>query len=269
MHPNPGIGATPDLSLRVSVAVLVRAVFKHPTRGTWMLALERKATLDEDRVEVKAQPFGGAIRILNFEALTNLIGNFHFDSERSRTEQDFRILIRPSCWPALREFCILHLSQENDPFLETDPARELTEEFSDALKINLQPEQYTSRPVATIVENWPTPTENIHARGVGTVRVYRIFEALITSPTLAQAMLQNSADMSHQRMCELALEDAQNGGKGRANAVLTLPLQGVVQSYLKFSLKGGNLPAFFEENRFDETVAAILEGMEIPKYQRR
>ena len=35
---DPGIGATPDLSLRVSVATLVRVVFKHPNNGEWMLA---------------------------------------------------------------------------------------------------------------------------------------------------------------------------------------------------------------------------------------
>ena len=45
----PGIGATQDLSLRVSVATLVRAVFKHPLYSEWLLALERKATLHETK----------------------------------------------------------------------------------------------------------------------------------------------------------------------------------------------------------------------------
>lgn len=269
MNHNPGIGATSDLSLRVSVGALVRVVFKHPGNSEWMLALERKATLDEKRVEVKSQPFGGAVRILNLDALHNLIGDFHFDSERSRAEQDFRIFIRPSCWPALREFCILHLSRENDAILETDPTRELTEEFADALKITLQPEQYTSKPVATVVENQATPTENIHAKGRDTVRVYRIFEAILTSPALAHAMLENSEGVSHQRMCELALEDARRGGKGRANAVYTLPLQAFAQPFQMHPLKERNLPDFFKEHRFDETVAAILEGLTLAKYQRR
>ncbi len=85
MKHNPGIGATPDLSLRVSVATLARVVFKHPLTGELMLALERKATLHENKIEVKSQPFGGAIRILDVDAIHDLIGDFHFDSKRSRT----------------------------------------------------------------------------------------------------------------------------------------------------------------------------------------
>src|SRR5574341_1303411 len=149
MNLNSGIGATGELSLRVSVATLVRVVFKHPSHGAWMLALERKATLRETEngrvVEVKSQPFGGAIRILDVDAIHDLIGDFHFDSERSRTEQDFRLFIRPSSWSELREFCLEHLMIVDDPILETDPSRELTEEFADTLNIHLKPEQYVSR----------------------------------------------------------------------------------------------------------------------------
>ena len=65
MKHEPGIGATPDLSLRVSVATLVRVIFENPANGEWMLALERKATLQNTEVEVKSHPFGGAIRILD------------------------------------------------------------------------------------------------------------------------------------------------------------------------------------------------------------
>jgi hypothetical protein len=42
---NPGIGATQALSVRVSVATLVRVLFENPRDGDLMLALERKATL--------------------------------------------------------------------------------------------------------------------------------------------------------------------------------------------------------------------------------
>jgi hypothetical protein len=268
MNLNPGIGATDELSLRVSVATLVRVVFKHPGNGEWMLALERKATLHENTVEVKSQPFGGAIRILDLEAIHDLIGDFHFDSERSRTEQDFRLFIRPSSWSMLREFCIQRLNRENDPILETDPTRELVEEFADALKINLQPEQYASNPLATVVENEATPTENIHAKGIPTVRVYRIFETTVTNSALAHAMLKNSEGISHKRMCELALKDARNGGKGRANAVLALPLKAITDTYLALSPKERNSPIFIEKNLFDETVPAVLEGIPILKYQR-
>jgi hypothetical protein len=269
MKHNPGIGATPDLSLRVSVATLVRVIFKHPGNTEWMLALECQATLHEKKVEVKTKPFGGAIRILDVEAIHDLIGDFHFDSVRSRTEQDFRLFIRPSSWPVLREFCIECLNRDNDPILETDPKRELVEEFTDTLKISLQPDQYTIKPVATFVENEATPTENIHAQGSHTVRVYRIFEATITNSALAHAMLINSERSSYKHMCEFALEDARTGGKGRANAVFAFPLKAITDTYLAPSLKERSSPTFFEGTRFDETVPVVLEGITVLKYHKR
>jgi hypothetical protein len=172
----PGIGATSDLSLRVSVATLTRVIFRHPKNGEWMLALERIATLHERSVDVKSQPFGGAIRILDLDTIHDLIGDFHFDSERSCAEQDFRIFIRPSSWSVLREFCIQCLSHPDDPVIETDPTRELTEEFSGALKVNLQPGQYEPKPTGVVVEDNPSPTENFYTRAYPTVRVYRILK---------------------------------------------------------------------------------------------
>jgi hypothetical protein len=268
MNYDPGVGATLDLSLRVSVATLVRVVFKHPRDGEWMLALERKAILRGTKVDVKSQPFGGAIRILDLDAMHDLIGDFHFDSERSRAEQDFRLFIRPSSWSVLREFCIQHLSLVEDSILETDPARELREEFDGALKINLQPRQYVSQPVATVVEDEATPTENIHAMRVPTVRVYRIFEAHITDASLMDAMLKNSENISREDLCELALKGAQNGGKGRANAILTLPLKQISDFYLAMSPNERNAPILFEKHRLDETVPAVLEDIPVPKYQK-
>lgn len=266
---SPGIGVTSDLSLRVSVATLARVIFKHPLDGKLMLALERKATLHKDNVEVKSQPFGGAIRILDLDAIYELIGDFHFDSVDSQIEQDFRLFIRPSNWSLLREFCVQHLSQAKDPILETDLSRELAEEFSDALKVNLQPEQYISKPVATVVENEAVPTENVYAEGVPTVRVYRIFETLITDTVLAQVMMKNSEDHSSQLLSKLALMDFQNGGKGRGNGVLALPLKRLVDVYVATPLEERNFPIVFQENRLDETVSTILEGVATPKYQRQ
>jgi hypothetical protein len=272
MDHNPGIGATNELSLRVSVATLMRVLFENPRDGDLMLALERKATLHKTEngqvIEVKSQPFGGAIRILDLDAIHDLIGDFHYDSERSRSEQDFRIFIRPTDWTTVRQFCIQHFSHVDDPILETDPTRELAEEFADALKINLKPDQYNHKPVGTVSEDDPFPTENIHARGVPTVRVYRIFEAHITDSSLAHIMITNSESLSHQGLCELALKDVQNGGKGRANAVLTLPLKRISDVYLALPPIERNTPILFAENRLDETVSAVLEGIPVPKYQR-
>ena len=268
MNYEPGIGATDELSLRVSVATLARVVFQHPDNGEWMLAVERKATLHKEKVEVKSQPFGGAIRILDLDAIHNLIGDFHFDSERSRIERDFRLFIRPSSWSVLREFCIQHFSRVDDPILETDPARELIEEFHDALGISLQPEQYVSKPMTTVVEDEAAPTDNIHGQGLPTVRVYRIFEAHITDAALIESMLKNSADISHEDLCRLARNASQKNGEDRANAILTLPLKRISDFYLNIPLKERNAPILFEDQRLDETVSTVLDGIAAPKYRR-
>ena len=75
-----------------------------------MLALERKATVLEDGgVSVLAQPFGGGIRILDPTSLQKIAGEIQFDSERSKRDQDFRILIPPSKWEAVKRYCLHHL----------------------------------------------------------------------------------------------------------------------------------------------------------------
>ena len=64
---DPGVGRTAELRLRVSVATLARVVFPNPGDNLPMLALEQKGTVatedGQQRVIVRAQPFGGAIRI--------------------------------------------------------------------------------------------------------------------------------------------------------------------------------------------------------------
>lgn len=75
-HDEIGAGATADLSLRVSVATLVRVLFENPRDGDLMLALQRKATLrgaeNERIVAVKSQPFGGSLRILDLSMIRDL-----------------------------------------------------------------------------------------------------------------------------------------------------------------------------------------------------
>ena len=266
-----GVGATDALSLRVSVATLVRVLFKNPRVDELMLALERKATLrrtaEGGAVRVKSQPFGGAIRIFDLRTVHDLVDDFHFDSERSRAEQDFRIFIRPSSWSSLREFCLQHIVLDDDLILETSPSRELVEEFGETLRVDLRPEQYVSKPVATVVENRAVLTENIHAAGTPTVRIYRIYEAAITDSFLPHAMLKRGRDLSHQRLSELAIADARRGGKGKANAVLTLPWERLQSVYRAMVPAERDIPIVFEENRLDSTVAAILEEIAVPRYQ--
>jgi hypothetical protein len=266
-----GIGPTAELSLRASVATLVRVLFKNPNDDELMLALERRATLRGTEgggaVRVKSQPFGGAIRIFDVRTICDLLGDFHFDSERSRAEQDFRIFIRPSAWSLLREFCLEHISLDDDLILETIPTRELVEEFAETLGIDLQPEQYFCGPVATVVENKATSTEHIYARATPTVRVYRIYEASITDVFFLHVMLRRSAGLSHQGLSELAIADAQKGGKGKASAVLALPWKRLQSIYRAMLPATRNFPVMFESNRLDSTVAAILEEIAVPRYQ--
>ena len=266
-----GVGPTAELSLRVSIATLARVVFPSPEDGQPMLALEHKATLlsgdEEVRVVVKAQPFGGAVRILNYTRLQSVVDGFHFDSQRSRSEEDFRIYIRPSDWEAIRKFCLRNLSQEVESDLESDPARELVEEFEDTMGIELRPDQYRVKPVGTVLENEPAPTGNVYASGFATVRIYRIFEAQIVDPALCRAMVDNSQKHSSQILRSLALDNAQKGGRGRANAMLVATVQSIRDAYLAVppEVRSARLP--FENTHLDGNVPAVLEGIFVPKYR--
>jgi hypothetical protein len=267
-----GIGPTDELSLRVSVATLVRVLFEDPQSGELMRALERKATLLEDQkdptVEIIVQPFGGAIRINDLRLLRDGIAEFHFDSEESRSEQDFRIFIHASNWKAIQRFCLQHLPNTDDHILETDPSREITEEFADALGIQLKPEQYILTPEGNIIEDNPAPTANIHARNHLTVRIYRIFEARILDTSVSHTMIAQSERVSNETLRQLAFEDARNGGRGRANAILTIPMDLLNDVYLARSLEARDLPISFENHQLDESVGAVLQNVHVPKYRR-
>ena len=266
-----GVGPTAELSHRVSVATLARVVFVNPEDGDIALALEHKATLhtDEDELHVvaKAQPFGGAVRILNFDRLRALAGGFHFDSERSRSEQDFRIFIQPSEWEIVRDYCLQDFGHGEETDLESDPARELVEEFDDALGVELRPEQYKVKPAGTILENEPVRTKNVHAAGIGTVRIYRVFEVQIIDQALAQTMLTNSRNHSSQALRDLALENAWKGGRGRANAMLVVSMRRIRDAYMALSPDKRGEPLLFENTILDGNVPAVLEDIDVPKYR--
>jgi hypothetical protein len=268
---NSSVGPTEELSLRVSVATLARVVFPNPGDGRLMLALEHKSTLlsaeGTPRLVVKAQPFGGAVRFLNLTRLQSLIEHFHFDSERSRSEMDCRIYIQPTDWETVREYCLFHLNQEGDADIESSPVRELVEEFHDALGIHLQPDQYKVKPAWTVLENEPTPTMNVRASGLPTVRIYRLSKVQISDPTLCQAMVANSEVHSSQTLRDLALADAQKGGRGRANAVLVASMERIRQAYLALPPQKRGLPLPFQDSYLDGNVAAVLDGLDMPKYR--
>jgi hypothetical protein len=260
-----------DLNWRVSVATLDRVIFPGPEDGTLMLALERRATLTVGTgprgAIVRSQPFGGAIRIRDSEALHALIGDFSFDSERSQTQQDFRILIRPSNWERVKQVCLEHLENPDDPVLESDPCRELVEELAEGLEIILQSNQYTYRPVGFVVENRPTPTDNVYSPGHPTVRIYRIFEVRIVDAGLRAAMLTSSRRYSDQDLQTLAFEDAGNPEGGRANSVLALPLKVITGSYLAIPSAARYALRSIQGHQLDASVLAILEGIDVPQFQ--
>lgn len=259
---------TPD-QLRVSVATFNRVLFTDPQDGILMLALERQATVLKDGgVRIQAQPFGGGIHILNPTPLQRIIGKIQFDSERSRHEQDFRILIPPSQWERIKQYCLQHLADEEDLELETLPHRELTEEFSDTINVHLNPSQYTAQPMGFVIENRPVQTDNAYANGQLTVHLYRVFEVRIVDVTLCMVMQSINQLYSDQDIGERARKDFEEGGRGRANTILTLPLEKVTEAYLGMPPETRYGKITIENHELDETVLAILPDIDVPQYER-
>jgi hypothetical protein len=254
--------------LRVSVATYNRVVFSHPENGTLMLALERKAKVRQDgSIGVRAQPFGGGVHILNPTPLKKIVGEIRFDSEQSKHEKDFRILIPPSKWELLKEYCLRHLEDEDDIELESVPHRELTEEFAETIRVYLKPNQYTVQPLGFVIENMPVRTENADARGQLTVRLYRIFEVRIRDVTLCKVMLSVNELYSSQELGGRALQNLQYYGKGRASTILLLPLDKVTEFYLALPTEKRYQKVILDGHELDESVLAILD-VEVPQYQR-
>lgn len=266
-----GVGRTAELSLRVSVGTLARVVFPDPANGETMLALEHKGTISPGEgassFALKAQPFGGAVRLFDLTPVLALVDRFHFDSERSRSERDFRLFIRPADWQAVREFCLRRLRRENDPILETGPDRELAEEFEDALGVAIRADQYTRNPVGTVVENEPAPSGNAQAPGVPTVRIYRVHAIRVVDPDLCRAMAANSARHPGRALRRLASEGARSGGRGWANAVLVAGMQEVRAVYTDLPPDRRGDLVRFQDTHLDANVAALLEDLDVPRYR--
>jgi hypothetical protein len=251
--------------LRVSVATYNQVVFPHPENGTLMLALERKAIVLKDGiVNVLAQPFGGGVKILNTKALQEIVREFQFDSDRSKQEQDFRILIEPSKWEAVKQYCLLHLRDPNDPELESAPDRELVEEFEETMGMGLKSSQYTVQPMGFVIEDHPVWTENWYARGLPTVRVYRTYKVEIVDGRLCQNLVDISQWVSDDLLGKRALEM----GRGRANTVLALPLERVREAFLALPPEKRYNKIEVGNHKLDESVLAVLGDVDVPQYRR-
>jgi hypothetical protein len=260
-----------DPRWRVSVATLARVVIRDNPGASPQLVLERAATLIKDKAlppVVLTKPFGGAVRILDVQALRRHIGDYEFDSPHSQSEQDFRILIPAAAWGRLKQFCLQHLAKPGDPILETSPQRELAEEFMDALHLTLEPGQVFSRPAGVVVENTPAPTANLYSHGFPTVRIYRIFEVDILDSSLRSALLENNRRYSDFDLQAMAAADAAQGGKGRANAVLALSLEAITQAYHTLPLSQRPSPLEYGGHLFDPSVIAVLENVDAYQYDR-
>ena len=251
--------------LRVSVATYNQVVFPHPENGVTMLALERKATVLKDgSISVRAQPFGGGVKILNQKPLMKMLSKIQFDSERSKQEQDFRILIQPSQWDVVKQYCLERFEDPTDLDLESGPDRELVEEFKEVLGVSLKSSQYTVQPTGFVIEDNPVWTENWYARGSPTVRVYRTYKVEIIDGTLCQNLVCASRQVSDDVLRKHALEN----GKGRANSALALPLHRVREAFLALPLEKrfDNIEA--DHHMLDKSVLVILEDIDVPQYLR-
>ena len=252
--------------LRVSVATYNQVVFPHPEDGMTMLALERKATVLQDgRVNVRAQPFGGGVKILNPKPLEDLIGEIQFDSERSKQEQDFRILIQPSQWEAVKQYCLRHLQDPDDPEIESAPDRELVEEFEETMGVALTRSQYAAEPLGFVVEDTPVWTENWYARGFLTVRVYRTYKVTILDAELCKLVLDISQRVSDEDLGKRALKN----GNGRANSILALPLRSVTDAWLALPLESRCRKINVDGYQLDESGLVVLGDVDVPQYRRQ
>jgi hypothetical protein len=85
---------------------------------------------------------------------------------------------------------------------------------------------------------------------------------------LTSAIISASQRHSNHELETLAREDGLQGGRGWANTVLTLSWEPLIALYRSLPSAVLNKPIPYREHRLDETVAAILDGVRVPKYRR-
>jgi hypothetical protein len=90
----------------------------------------------------------------------------------------------------------------------------------------------------------------------------------IVDIALCHAMLSANQLYSDEQLGQLALEDSRNGGRGRANSILILPMNLVLESYLALPLDIRHQKIMVENHRIDESVLAVLGEVDVPEYER-
>jgi hypothetical protein len=152
--------------------------------------------------------------------------------------------------------------------LDSSPQRELEEEFADTMDFIITPDQYLMKPVGIVIENIPDRTESVRAAGSPTVRIFGVFEIRIADRLLVDAILANNKKYLDEDLQELAWQDFNSGGGGRANAVLTVALDQLTKAYTAMSPEERIKPIRYKGHLLGGNVPAILEGIEVSKYQR-
>lgn len=177
-------------------------------------------------------------------------------------------MIQPSKWDAVKAFCLEQFRNRSSEIIELSPERELAEEFGFALKIGLKPDQYHLRPLWTMIENNPVSSGNIYASGTSTVRLYQVFEATIVDEMLQSAILKNSRSYSDYSLRAAVLDDVRLGGKGWANAFLTIPLENLRNFYHSIAPKDRDFPVTFSGSLLESNIPALLDDVAVLKFQR-
>jgi hypothetical protein len=257
-----GVGKTGHLSLRVSAATLARVCFKHPGGEQRMLVLERTAThrsSNASRIEVIAKPIGGGVRMMNPSMVQDRLGLFHFDSQRSFQELDFRIYIAPEDKEKVIRFCLEEFMNPEPQALDCRPEREVMEELYDSLGIMVNPEQFEMTWLKVVVEPDTKPSSSPRALGVPSIHIYNIFRARIIDDDLIDALLNNSQQHSDEDLRQQARIDLEQGGWGRANAVLTLPLPEVETVYQSIPLSSRDQDIMLDEHCLTSSVRHLLD----------
>jgi hypothetical protein len=229
-----GVGKTELLSLRVSAATLALVCFDHPESGQRLVALERTATTHLSNgihIEIIAKPIGGGVQMSNPNLVQERLGKFHFDSQRSHHESDFRIYIAPEKKEQVIRFCLEEFMSPKPQALDSRPERELAEELYDSLKVHVNPNQFELSWLKAVVEPDTKPSSSPRAPGVPSIHIYNIFRTRIIDIDLMHALLESSLKYSDEDMRQQAHHDLKQGGWGRANAVLTLPLSQLEMTY--------------------------------------
>ena len=256
--------------LRISVGTLIKVLFTNPETGLITLALERIGTLrrlnGESNVQITVKPFGGGVRITNPQVLKKLTYDFKYDSERSREERDFRILVLPETWGKIKEICKEHLHGTGEKVFDFSPDRELYEEFEDSLKIKIKPDQYAVESKGMVIEDLPIETSNVRAQGTPTVRIYYLFEGWIKSYELIKLIMTKSNQYSEDDFKKAALIDAEQGGKGRANSILTIGLNELRDRFNSIPPEGRNGPINFGSHQLEGNVAALFSEVSSLRY---